>query len=992
MPDSTRDPQPNFLTQPPELATDEFLSGLNAEQLAAVTHSTGPLMIVAGAGTGKTTVLTKKLFYLLKNKLARPEQILALTFSNKAAEEMRERIDALLPLGYEDLWISTFHSFCERLLRDHALDIGLAVNFKILTEADAWLFVRKHLFEFELSYYRPLGNPATFISELLKHFSRAKDEDITPAEYIAHATQLTERAITAEEKAEAARVTEIAHAYALYQELMRANGYVDFGDLIVGALHLFRSRPTVLAAYQQQFLYVMVDEFQDTNFAQYQLLKLLAPPQFNFVVTGDDNQSIYKFRGASVSNILHFKTDFPDAAQIVLNQNYRSTQKILNAAYASIQLNNPETLEAKLGISKKLQSNSGAHDLEPHIVRLDTRDEEVKFVMAEMLRLRAERPELEWKDFAILFRANSHAEPFIEAFQQAQIPYYFAASSGLYQRPEIRDLLAYLRVLRDPADNISMYRVMSMDCLGIDASDTVALMHEARKQGIDYYKMFDRVDDFADLRPASREGVRKLAALLREHIALARHKSVAEVLLAFLESAKYLTTFAHESEQKREEHILVISQFFSIVQRVQESTKYKFVQEFMRELDLMIEAGDDPAPAQIDESPDAVRLMTIHQAKGLEFPVVFVTNLVEQRFPSMARREAIEIPRALIKDVIPEGNIHIQEERRLFYVALTRAKHRLYLTSAKKYGSTRESRLSRFVKEIERELATHESADEAIKDFAARAGLLFQKPPVVVTPSAAATKRAYKLPDKLSYTQLVAFENCPYQYRFAHILKIPSRGSHTFSYGKSMHATLQMFYDRIMSGAGVPSRDDLLGFLKAQWISEWYMDATHEQKQYAQAEKSLVAFYERNAPAGFAPAPLFLEKGFTVRIGDYKLFGYIDRVDPCEDGGVEIIDYKTGKTKQTTEQLEKEIKKNKQLAIYALAMRRVFNLSPRKLTLYFLDRDERISIPVDNDKLDKIESEIIALAAQLATSTFPPKPSVYLCEHCDYRAICEFAA
>lgn len=989
MPEKTQlTPQPsfNFLTQPPELATDDFLTDLNQEQLAAVTHTKGPLMIVAGAGTGKTTVLTKKLFYLLKNKLAKPEQILALTFSTKAAEEMQERIDSMLPLGYEDLWISTFHSFCERILRDHALDIGLPLNFKILTPAETWLFVRKHLFEFKLDYYRPLGNPAKFIVELLKHFSRAKDEDISPDEYLAHARALQEKAITEEEKSEANRLMEIAQSYGLYQQLMRENGFLDFGDLIIYTLHLFRTRPKILKTYQDQFKYVLIDEFQDTNFSQYQLLKLLAPPQNNFIVTGDDNQSIYKFRGASVSNILQFKTDFPDATQIVLTQNYRSTQKILDAAYASIQLNNPETLETKLGISKKLQSNSNAHNVEPHIVRLDSKDDEVKFALAEILRLRRERPELNWKDFAILFRANAHAEPFIEYFQKTQIPYYFAASTGLYMKPEIMDLLSFLRVIRDVSDNVSMYRVMNIDCFHIKSTDVLKIMFLARKKGVSYVEMLLRIDQIIGLTPQSQEGCKRLAKILEEHVVIAKRKPVGEVLLSFLENSAYLESFNGDPIHLREERILIISQLFSKIQEIQEAGKLKFVQEFIDELDLMIEAGDDPAPAQIDEGPDAVRLMTIHQAKGLEFPVVFMTNLVEQRFPTIQRKESIEIPRELIKDIIPEGNIHVQEERRLFYVALTRAKDHLYLTSAKKYGSKRENRLSRFVKEIERDLLVNDTFEDALKEFAAQSGLTIQAPTQknsVVPPRA-----AVKIPNRLSYTQLVAFENCPYQYRFAHILKIPSRGSHTFSYGKSIHSSLQIFYKQVMAGV-IPTLDELLNIYRGAWISEWYINKKHENEQRAQGEQALRNFYKRNV-GNFQP-PLFLEKGFTVGVGPYKLFGYIDRVDKFEDG-IEIIDYKTGKLGKTSEQLEKEMRRDKQLGIYALAMRRVFNLNPRKLSLYFLDRDEKISIDADPDHLESVDQDVIEIAQKMQTSDFKATPNRFLCAHCDFRTICEFSA
>ncbi|HLC89662.1 MAG TPA: UvrD-helicase domain-containing protein, partial [Patescibacteria group bacterium] len=351
------------------------LKTLNDEQKKAVTHDGGPLLIVAGAGTGKTTAITQRIGWLVEQEKCKPDEILALTFTDKAASEMEERVDRILPYGYIDLWILTFHSFAEKILQQHGLEIGLPNDFKLLNQTNQWMLVRQNLDRFDLDFYRPLGNPTKFIHALIKLFSRAKDEVVSAADYLKYAESLklnldnkdfikdfidkeTLKTLSAKERKillaqEIKKTDEIANAYHVYQQLLLENNALDFGDLINYCLELFKKRPAVLAKYRQKFKYILVDEFQDTNFAQYELVKLLAAPKNNIAVVGDDDQSIYKFRGASISNILEFKKDFPKAAEIFLIKNYRSTQNILDLSYQFIVQNNPNRLEVKLESSGK---------------------------------------------------------------------------------------------------------------------------------------------------------------------------------------------------------------------------------------------------------------------------------------------------------------------------------------------------------------------------------------------------------------------------------------------------------------------------------------------------------------------------------------------------------------------------------------------------------------------------------------------------------------
>ena len=348
---------------------ENLMEKLNKEQFEAVTQKDGPLLIVAGAGTGKTSVITQKIAWLIEQGCANTDEILALTFTEKAAGEMEERVDKLLPMGYLDLWISTFHSFCERILREEGLVVGLPTDFKLLNTTEGWMLVKKNIDKFNLDYYKPLGNPTKFIHALLNHFSRAKDEVIDPEDYLKYAEKLKLDGARIDSaideigtEEDILKTKEIAESYHVYQQLLLENNYLDFGDLINYTLKLFKKRPKVLKKYQEQFKYVLVDEFQDTNWAQYELIKMLASPRNNLTVVGDDDQSIFRFRGASMSNILQFKKDYPKSKNIVLVNNYRNNQNILDLSYDFIKLNNPNRLEvqlkgAKNNLNKKLKAN-----------------------------------------------------------------------------------------------------------------------------------------------------------------------------------------------------------------------------------------------------------------------------------------------------------------------------------------------------------------------------------------------------------------------------------------------------------------------------------------------------------------------------------------------------------------------------------------------------------------------------------------------------------
>ncbi|MBU4099461.1 UvrD-helicase domain-containing protein, partial [Patescibacteria group bacterium] len=417
------------------------VKNLNEEQLQAVKHGEGPLLIIAGAGTGKTTVITQRIKHLILEKKVAPSEILALTFTEKAAAEMEERVDVELPYGYTQLWIETFHAFCDRILRSEAIHIGLNPAYKLATEAESILFLRKNLFKLKFNYFRPLGNPYKFLQGFLTHVSRLRDDDITADDYRAFAEKFGQDKTS--DPDEVKKTLELADAYKIYETLKAKEGIMDFSDLISNTLKLFRTRKNILSIYQNKFKYILVDEFQDTNFAQNEMAVLLAGKEKNITVVGDDDQSIYRWRGAAISNIIQFKKHFPKAKVIALTKNYRSTQEILDSAYKLIQFNNPDRLEIVEKIDKKLiatRSESG----DPIEFNLSNRVEnEAEFVAKKIKELVKENENAyTYKDFAILVRANDHAQPFVRAFERARIPYQFLGPGRLFHQEEIKDLIA----------------------------------------------------------------------------------------------------------------------------------------------------------------------------------------------------------------------------------------------------------------------------------------------------------------------------------------------------------------------------------------------------------------------------------------------------------------------------------------------------------------------------------------------------------------------
>ena len=636
---------------------------LNDRQKEAVLHTEGPLLILAGAGSGKTRVLTHRIAYLIEEKGVNPWNILAITFTNKAAGEMRERVDNLVGFGSESIWVSTFHSMCVRILRRHIEALGYATNFTIYDTDDQKTLMKDvcKLLEVDTKVYRDRS--------LLSAISKAKNELMTPEELMLEAGRDFSR-------------KKVAEVYGEYERQLRANNALDFDDLLLKTVQLFQTQKEVLDYYQERFRYIMVDEYQDTNTVQFELVRLLAGKYRNLCVVGDDDQSIYKFRGANIQNILNFEKVFPDARVIKLEQNYRSTETILEAANGVIRHNKGRK-------DKSLWTENGKGEA-IEFRQFDTAYDEAEYVVDD-IRRQVEAGEGSYSDHAILYRTNAQSRMFEEKFVTAGIPYKIVGGINFYARREIKDLLAYLKTVDNAQDDLAVRRIINVPRRGIGLTSINRVQEYAARREMGFYEALLG----ADLIPDIGRGLSKLesfAALMEHFKRDAQEMTISDLLQEILEETGYIESLQAEDAEEAEARLENIDELRNKIaayeEACQEQDEPATLSGFLEEVALVADIDD------LDENSDYVVLMTLHSAKGLEFPHVYLVGMEDGLFPSYLTITADD----------PE---EVEEERRLCYVGITRAQEKLTLTCAKRRmvrGETQYNKMSRFLKEIPLEL------------------------------------------------------------------------------------------------------------------------------------------------------------------------------------------------------------------------------------------------------------------------------------------------
>ena len=966
---------------------EDLLLDLNKEQKKAVTYGKGPLLIIAGAGTGKTKVITHRIAYLISAKFAQPEEILAVTFTEKAANEMEQRVDQLIPYSYSFVEISTFNSFGEKILRNYIHELGYYLDFRLLDDVEQAIFFRENLFRFPLKYYRPLSSPTRHIQELLTAIRRLKQEYIKPEEYLRFARMKKKEAGNKAEKEQACKHQEIALVYKKYQKLQQTGGMIDFEDQVVLAVDLLKKRPSILKEFQERYKYILVDEFQDTNFIQFELLKLLSGLHKNITVVGDDDQSIFRFRGASLSNILNFKQMYPEAARVVINKNYRSTQDILDGAYRLIQHNDPERLEFRENIDKSLQATIEAKGKSINLLQFDTLSHESDKV-ADII-LEKVRDGLNYKDIAILVRRNADADQFLRALNIREIPFRFSGSRGLYSRKEVKILISFIKALTDFEDSRSLFYLALSEIYNMPPYDLTVISNYAYKKNLHLHMVFKKVYQNKSPVKISDNGIKIAQKLFRDllyFIKLAGDKNAGEVLYAFLQKSGYLKSLVTEKNLTSELKIKNIRIFFDKIKNFSDLAEDDSIYTFAGHLDVLQQVGDNPATAEAEFEEDAVNVLTVHKAKGLEFSVVFMVSLISDRYPGKGRKEKIPVPDDILRGrlYVPavttgmgQDKNHIQEERRLFYVGMTRAKKALYLSWAQDYGLKRLKKVSPFVLEaldltVVPNQTIHSSALEELKRYSPR---------IAQSETPAKVREEGVL--SLSFLQVDDYLTCPLKYKYRHIVRVPVLPHHNLVFGRVMHDTVHQYLKDKIAGKEIMV-EVLLADYNRRWVNEGFLSREHEEMKRKSGEKALRRYFLDEESAGILPH--LLEKPFKWREENIRFSGRWDRVDLLKEGAV-IIDYKATKVKDQVE-ADKRARSSLQLDIYAFSFLKTQESALFETRLYFLESGITGHARKGEKELKRAWVKIKEAESGIRKQEYPPSPNWHNCNYCEFKSIC----
>ncbi len=649
---------------------------LNEPQKEAVYYTEGPLLLLAGAGSGKTRVLTHRIAYLIEEKQVNPWNILAITFTNKAASEMRERVDKIVGMGAESIWVSTFHSMCVRILRRYIDRLGYDTNFTIYDTDDQKTLMK------DVCRFLQLDTKVYKERTLLGAISSAKNEMISPEEFRIQAEgDFTKK--------------KIAEAYIEYEKEMRANNALDFDDLLVKTVQLFQTQPDVLEYYQNRFRYIMVDEYQDTNTVQFMLVSTLAGKYKNLCVVGDDDQSIYKFRGANIKNILNFEQVFTDTKVIKLEQNYRSTGNILDAANAVIAHNR--------GRKEKALWTENERGDQVQFRQFDNAYEEAEYVVGD-IRRNVNMRGAAYNDHAILYRTNAQSRMFEEKLVVSNIPYKIVGGINFYARREIKDLLAYLKTIENGKDDLAVRRIINVPKRGIGATTIGRIQDYAYEHDISFYEASKAAAGIPGVERSAGK-IERFVAIIEEMKAECDFLSISDLMDSIIETTGYVEELQAETDEEAEARLENIEELKNKMkayeEECEEAGEKATLSGFLEQVALVADIDS------LDESSDYVVLMTLHSAKGLEFPNVYLTGLEDGLFPSYM-------------SINSDDPMDVEEERRLCYVGITRAKKHLALTCARRrmiHGNTQYNRVSRFVEEIPEELLSEHLVIEKKKEF-----------------------------------------------------------------------------------------------------------------------------------------------------------------------------------------------------------------------------------------------------------------------------------
>ena len=963
---------------------------MNPAQRRAIEHGDGPLLVIAGAGTGKTRVITERIRHLLeRDSSLRGENILGLTFTKKAAGEMHRRVVQACGTRAESITLTTFHSFCETILKQGA------PGRLPLEQVDHWILLRRNMRRLQLEKYRRLAEPGQFLTSFIQFFSRCQDELVSSETYRQYANGLaatleSERSQLDEETykqrlEEVEKQQEIARAYRASEELLRESNAVAINGLMTEAVKLLEKDAALREKLQNRFLHVLVDEFQDTNIAQLRLLELISGPSRNIVAVGDNDQAIYRFRGASFGSFKLFLQRFAGwqeghdstSLRVLLQENYRSTPNILRVATQAISHN-----ETSADFPKKVLNASKAEGERVRIAEHASKEDEANWVAREIER--SHRAGRRWKDFAVLYRQHAHRDLLVQELSQRGIPFVISNFSIL-DHPLVKDVLAYLRVIAQPYDDVACARVLAAPAWGLEAPDLVRLAERGKKERKAIYDVLQLPQGELAF-DASHAALSALLALLSDQRKTIRQQTAGKILADLTE---WLEIADLASRQDRK----YVQRLAEFVKEWEAKSETRQLPEFLEYLDYFQQASgtialDDNAPG------DAVQLMTVHGAKGLEFPQVFILRVNSRAFPVKDRAPLFEFPVQLMKEELPQGDYHTQEERRLFYVALTRAESRLTLTTV----TEPKSKVPLFIEDI---LMNPAVKKRDVLQIAPKAAPVEAKSAPMTTPElegqlfpaggiakifsrVAEWARTYRPPVpeplRLSPSSVMGYRSCPQQFLFERLWSIKGEAKATLTFGRVVHSTIKRAMAELKKGSRLPF-DEVQRIYETEWSAVGFEDDFQEEEYKKDGLEQLRTFHA--AVLKSLPQVLEQEKNFELDLENNVIVnGRIDQINSLGRKDVEIVDYKTGKPGKAS-----DAKKDLQLSIYAIAAKEILELNPVRLVFHYLQNNERQETTRDPKQLAEAQKIVQEAAAEIRAGEFSPKEG-FQCKACAYRPIC----
>ncbi len=952
-------------------AVADLLAGLNREQRRAVTHRAGPQLVVAGPGTGKTEVVTRRVAWLIATRRAPAREILALTFTQAAADEMQARVDLLVPYSHAGAAVYTFHALGDRLVREYAFELGLPGDVRLITRAEAVVLLRDNLFALGLERYRPLGDPTRFLGALVDLFGRAKEEGVDPARLADYAVLVASRATDEAEHDASAALAEQAAAYSAYQSLLARHGLIDHGDQLALAGRLLGERPAVRHEVVSRYRYLLVDEFQDMNRAQVDLLFALTPVGRNVTVVGDLDQAIYTFRGAASDNTRRFADANPDLSRVVLRRNYRSRGPIVSAASRLIghgprpHIEGADTQPVAVRRARRPQPVGNEVYATP--------EEETDGVAARVAARIAAGAAA--RDVCVLARSNAEIEPLVRSLNVHGVPVRTRTPADFFCLPDVRPLVALLRCVADPHDSIELYVLATAWPYELGGERLTGLLADARRAHQPLWSVIGRLADDATVpaRDGFAAAARRLVADLRVAIEASHQRTAGEVLYDQLRRTGRLARLATEDDAAAPR---IVARFFDLVRSRSVLLADARVAAVVPHLDELIEVGDDNG----DAGPldfDAVSVLTVHRAKGLEFRCVYLTGLVDGRFPVHGRPPALSVPWHELHGVVPsEAEDRLSEERRLCYVAMTRAKDELVLSGHESGpGGRGRRRPSPFIAE-----ALDLPVAKTIQPPARLAPLI--APPAAAPPSLA------ELPSSsFSFSMLEEYLDCPERYRLRHVVGLPAPAHHSLTYGRALHAAVAWFHLRAAAGE-MPSEQALFDEFGRNWQSEGFLSREHEDARFTAGLRALASFRAR---ALARPATVVaVERPVDFTLDGMRIRGRVDRLDQSEHGAV-IVDYKSSDVRAQRKADEKA-RNSLQLHAYALAHEQRTGELPVAMQLHFLESGLVGETTPEPARLDKTRDQLRGAIAGIGANEFAPRPNPVACGYCPFRQICAASA